>query len=242
MFHEIKFSLSAPDRSIEASVHVPVEPVRPSELLPILHALTDAVVAMSESRSAENGETISCRARCGACCRQLVPITEPEAHYLADLVAGLPEERRSRVVERFREARERAAAVLRTLHAVSGEAAVAEMRNAGEPYFALGIACPFLEDESCSIHAQRPAVCREYLVTSSPDHCGRLDADRITRVPVPVKVSSTLMYFGDGRGGDEPAVLPLIDALDLVARRGRGSEAGVPGTEMFRAFLKRLGG
>ncbi len=38
-------------------------------------------------------------------------------------------------------------------------------------YFHLGIACPFLEDESCSIHADRPISCREYLVTSPAVNC-----------------------------------------------------------------------
>jgi Fe-S-cluster containining protein len=31
--------------------------------------------------------------------------------------------------------------------------------------------CPFLEDESCSIHPDRPLVCREYLVTSPAELC-----------------------------------------------------------------------
>ncbi|HEY5241787.1 MAG TPA: YkgJ family cysteine cluster protein [Polyangiaceae bacterium] len=30
------------------------------------------------------------------------------------------------------------------------------------------VSCPFLEEESCSIHPDRPPICREYLVTSSP--------------------------------------------------------------------------
>ena len=46
----------------------------------------------------------------------------------------------------------------------------------GMDYFRLGIACPFLEDESCSIHPDRPIACREYLVTSPP---------RIARAPRP---------------------------------------------------------
>jgi hypothetical protein len=33
-------------------------------------------------------------------------------------------------------------------------------------YFLQGVACPFLEAESCGIHPDRPLACREYLVTS----------------------------------------------------------------------------
>ena len=38
-------------------------------------------------------------------------------------------------------------------------------------YFKFGIACPFLEDESCSIHPDRPMACREYLVSSPAENC-----------------------------------------------------------------------
>ena len=38
-------------------------------------------------------------------------------------------------------------------------------------YFKHGIACPFLEDESCSIHPDRPMACREYLVSSPAENC-----------------------------------------------------------------------
>ena len=214
---DFKFRLDAADRSIEASVHLPDEPLHPVEILPVVLSLTDAVVAMSESRTTENGEAISCRAGCGACCRQLVPVSELEALHLAQLVAAMPRERRDRVAERFRQACERAAPVLERLHAATGDAAVAEMGEAASPYFALGIPCPFLEQESCSIHPQRPSICREYLVTSHPEHCGRLDPVRVKRVPVPVTISSALIYFSDGRGTAEPRVLFWIDARTQIS-------------------------
>ena len=37
--------------------------------------------------------------------------------------------------------------------------------------FKLGLACPFLDEDACSIHPQRPFVCRQYLVTSDPALC-----------------------------------------------------------------------
>lgn len=237
---ELKFQVAAADRSIEAAVQLPDEPVRPAELLPVVLALTDAVVGMSESRVTENGEAISCRAGCGACCRQLVPVSEPEALHLAGVVGAMGEERRARVAERFRQARDKAGPVLEGLHASSGDAAVAEMGKAAGPYFALGIPCPFLEQESCSIHAQRPAICREYLVTSPAEHCARMDPERVKRVTVPVTVSSTLMYFSDGRGTEDPRVMPLIDALDFAARLGEQAEAVIPAPEMFRNFMKQF--
>lgn len=239
---EVKFRLAAPDRSIEASVRLPREPVRPRDLLPVILGVAGAVTGMSESRVVEDGEVISCRAGCGACCRQLVPVSEPEALHLASLVEAMPEPRRSQIVERFHDARRRSAEVLDTVHSASGEAVCVEMTKAGEPYFRLGIPCPFLEQESCGIHPQRPSICREYLVTSPPEHCASLDADRIKRVPVPVAVSSALMYFSDGRGTEDARVRPLIEALDWAAELSGQPEPRLPAPEMFRNFLRQFAG
>jgi Fe-S-cluster containining protein len=239
---EVKFRLAAPDRSIEASIRLPREPVRPRDLVPAILDVAGAVVGMSESRVAEDGEVVSCRAGCGACCRQLVPVSEPEALHLASLVEAMPEPRRSQIVERFQAARRRSAAVLDAVHSASGEAVGVEMTKAGEPYFRLGIPCPFLEQESCGIHPQRPSICREYLVTSTPEHCASLDADRIKRVPVPVTVSSALMYFSDGRGTEDARVRPLIEALDWAAELSGQPEPRIPAPEMFRNFLRQFAG
>jgi Fe-S-cluster containining protein len=234
----LEFRLEAPDRSIDAKVRLPAEPVRASELLSVILPLAGAVARMSESRAIEQGHTISCREGCGACCRQLVPVSEPEARHLASLVAAMPPDRREQVTERFREARERAAAVLEGIRGLAGEALVEEIGKAAYPYFALGIPCPFLEQESCSIHAQRPAVCREYLVTSQPVHCETMNAEKVQRVAVPVPVSSALLYFSDGRGTAEPRVMPLIDALEFSERAA--AESLAPAPEMFRNFIARL--
>jgi Fe-S-cluster containining protein len=237
---ELKLRIHAPDRFLDANVHLPDQPLRPFELLPILYGLTDAVVSMSEARVTESGEAITCRAGCGACCRQLVPVSEAEAVHLAGVVAAMPEQRRTQIAERFREARERSAAVLEALHATSGEAHLAEIGQAAEAYFALGIPCPFLEDESCGIHPDRPATCREYLVTSSPEHCARLDATQVRLVDVPARISSTLLCFQDGKGAAAPSVMPLIDALDWAAGEHNHPQPALPAPEMFRNFMQKF--
>src|ERR1044072_10056443 len=42
---------------------------------------------------------------------------------------------------------------------------------AARRYATLSLACPFLLDDACSIYAERPFVCRQYLVTSAPELC-----------------------------------------------------------------------
>ena len=143
----------------------------------------------------------------------------------------MPEPRQSQVRERFREARLRAAPVLEKAPLESSD-----MASAAWPYFALGIACPFLENENCSIHQQRPSICREYLVVSPAEHCAQMDAEHVRRVTVPAPVSTALMHFSDGRGTEEPRAMPLIHALEFTDE----AQPEIPAPELFQNFMKQL--
>jgi Fe-S-cluster containining protein len=79
-------------------------------------------------------------------------------------------------------------------------------------YFAAQIACPFLVDRSCSIHARRPLACREFLVTSPARHCRDPDSGKVREIRMPAKVSKALWETG-GSGG----WLPLALAREFAA-------------------------
>src|SRR5580704_8020412 len=66
-------------------------------LLPVFQGLTNEVARRGAAKAVADGEKISCRAGCGACCRQAVPVAEAEARMLAALVAAMPEPRRSEI-------------------------------------------------------------------------------------------------------------------------------------------------
>jgi len=159
---------------------VPAGSVTVEQLLPILRGLSSLFAERATNQAGAEGRAISCRAGCGACCRQLVPLAPSEARALARLVDALPEPRQSLIRSRFESA-------LQTLEAADllgrmGTRTPAERSALGTAYFRLGIACPFLEDESCSIHPDRPMACREYLVTSPADNCRTPRADTIEKV------------------------------------------------------------
>ena len=99
--HEVvPIELSIPPcvRVVVASGVVPLE-----ELLPVFRAVTDLVVRLSIKSVEQHGKKISCRAGCGACCRQPVPVSLTEARRLAALVEELPEPRRGEVRSKFTE-------------------------------------------------------------------------------------------------------------------------------------------
>ena len=97
------------------------------------------------------------------------------------------------------------------------------------------IPCPFLEDESCSIHPERPLVCREYLVTSPAELCAGATQEGVTPVAVP-KVSMA------ARGLQEESDdwFPLALLMAWSRRRPRPARRR-PGPEWVQRFLKELG-
>lgn len=157
---------------VEIELAVPEGKVSIERLLPILQQFTNFLVDRAERVAAREGRHVSCNKGCGACCRQLVPVSQSEARALGRLVEAMPEPRRSEVRRRFELA-------LLALHErglveeIDRQRALApgEARPLGLKYFQAGVACPFLEDEACSIHPDRPLACRQYLVTSPPENC-----------------------------------------------------------------------
>ena len=205
-------------------ITVPNASVPAAEIVPVLQGLVNAVV-----EAAEAGKTVSCRKGCGACCRQLVPVSRTEGERLLQLVETMPAERREALSARFAAAE---AAIDRAGLKERGQRSDRELSVA---YFAHGIACPFLEDESCSIHPERPLVCREYLVTSPAELCAGATQEGVTPVEVP-KVSMA------ARGLQEESDdwFPLALLMAWSRRRPRPARRR-PGPEWVQRFLKELG-
>lgn len=227
---EFNFELKIGQQTIKASVQLPAEAVRPVDLLPILQGFSNAIVGASAE-----GENVSCRAGCGACCRQLVPISETEAIYLNDVIAEMPSERQTVILQRFSEAAARiTAAGLSDKLNLGALATPEERRKVGDTYFALGIACPFLEDESCSIYDHRPLVCREYLVTSPAANCSAPTPGSITMVEMAKRLSYTLYQFGDGVGKAPVRFM----AMALMRDQQVSEQPMLPGPQLFENFFR----
>jgi Fe-S-cluster containining protein len=224
---------------IKARLTVPGAAIKPQATLPALQALVNAVVRTAEQELEGTGRTVSCKAGCGACCRQAVPISAVEAYYLRDLIEAMPEPRRGVIKARFAEASRRLkeAGLYDTLMNPAGM--TAQQRQAlGLTYFALGIACPFLEDESCSIHLDRPLSCREYLVTSPATFCADPSKGQIEPLSVPM-LSRTVLRVGTE--DDQPTTWrPLSLVLDWVAANPDQLPLR-PGPEWVQYILARVG-
>jgi Fe-S-cluster containining protein len=177
---------------VRGQAKVPAAAVPLEELLPVFRMVTDAVVKISVKAAEQQGKPISCCKGCGACCRQPVPVSLPEARRIAALVEEMPEPRRSEVRAKFAEIERRVdEAGLMSAFLDPESLPPEQLEPAPMAYFRLGMACPFLVDESCGIYEERPLVCREYMVTSPAAYCSAPD-ERVESLRLPLKPSEAL--------------------------------------------------
>jgi Fe-S-cluster containining protein len=252
--------LTVGELKIAHPITVPSAAVPATEIVPALQGLVNAVVA-----AAEAGKAISCRKGCGACCRQLVPISRTEGERLLQLIEAMPAERRRALEQRFAAAAKRIEqANLFSSPPIGGEARRGSYRRSSTPplpasppsggeekekrtdrelslaYFALRVPCPFLEDESCSIHSDRPLVCREYLVTSPAELCAGPSQDGVTPVSVP-KISPAARGLEESRPEADTSGrwFPLALLMEWAKTRPRGATRR-PGPEWIQRFVRRI--
>lgn len=214
---KVRLNLRMPGGPFQHEFVAPPEGVRPVRMLPVFRAITDELVRRSSRAVTKTGRTISCKAGCGACCRQIVPISETEARHLATLIDELPEPRRDAVLARFDDARQR----LESADLWERLVAHASLDDDAAEQLALdvlhaGIPCPFLEDESCSIRRDRPLSCRELLVTSDARHCEDPTPETIVPVPIASHGSDALARIDPAPAGRNVYWMPLVLALDWV--------------------------
>ncbi|HEX9453737.1 MAG TPA: YkgJ family cysteine cluster protein, partial [Candidatus Binatia bacterium] len=97
----VKLSLLDSNWQLQTTLAVPVQSTDAAEFLPLARTIVDSVVDHAVSSVETNGQKISCKAGCGACCRQLVPISAVEATKMRELIEAMPEPRRADVRARF---------------------------------------------------------------------------------------------------------------------------------------------
>ena len=229
-------------RKLQLEAPIPAGPTQLSDLLPFLRYVTDRFVDASVEKAQEEGLTVSCQKGCGACCRQLVPISAIEAQRLKALVEQMPEPRKSTLLARFEAARQQLQTAgllekLREPRRIHDE----DVDPIGLRYFQQGIACPFLEEESCSIYEERPLACREYLVVNPPEDCAQPTVDSIKPVPILIRVEKKMRMLNVEKTTSAPPWVALILALEQVdAAPNEMSPQTSP--ELVREIFNRLSG
>lgn len=235
-----RFALNVQGCAIEVSTELPEGPVPALALLPVLQGLSNSLSDLTVQRAAQAGKPLSCHDGCAACCRHPVPIAPAEARLISWWLAAQPAERRAVLRERFRHAAQRLeeSGVAQQLRDSRG-AGRAAMHDLGLRYFALGLACPFLEDERCSIYEIRPMRCREYLVVSPAENCAQPASRQIVSIKPPVLLSQILERWSTD-GDPQPYEIVLLAMLDewIASHPPDQDDPHRTAPEMLQEFLR----
>ncbi len=237
------FSLPVGGVFLQASAQVPAGQTTLTQLLPIIQNLENVIIGRVGEEAERAGTPLSCRAGCGACCRQMVPVSLFEAEALTQWMQTLPEERRAELEARFHRALSalRDAGVIESILDTGWTLEQERATKLAIDYFHAGVACPFLENESCSIHPLRPLSCREYLVTSPPAKCQDPSIHDVAGVRLPLKLSHVLYAFGRQIEQDPRGWVPLVFLLAWgKSGTAPGDRVSGSGEEVLRKFLEQV--
>ncbi len=238
-------SLNTPAGQLTRPVEVPTGFVPVTAIVPLLRHLGEEAQDLEVKRSLAAGAPISCQKGCAACCRMLIPVSPPEAFALRDMVARLPEPRRQAVLDRLAKAKQRLQEkelldrlndVAETTRQLSDE----EMEPVNRAYYGLRLPCAFLEEEACSIYEDRPAACRELLVTSPAELCQDMVNNHVRALPIPIRMGTALaMLWADLTGGPTRFIaLPL--ALDWADRHAETNRPTWTGPQLLEKALDKV--
>jgi Fe-S-cluster containining protein len=234
--------LDTPLGHIRGKVAVETGPMRLAELVPSALELTNILAGRAVRREEKSGRKVTCGSGCGACCRQMVPVSPPEAFYIADMLDSFDHGSRAEVLGRFDE-------ILRELQRRHMIDELMDPQYSDDPpvlpiakqYFNLQRPCPFLREESCTIHPNRPVACREYNVTSPASWCADPYSHEVAKVLMPLPLSAPLAQLTAHLTDSKPRLIPLTLVPYWVSQNIELRERQWPGLELFQQFMAKVG-
>jgi Fe-S-cluster containining protein len=165
-----------------------------------------------------------------------VPLAPAEVFYLVERILALPVAERAPILNRFQSIEDT------LIH----NGLIDSIRSLGETndnntiardYFRLGLSCPFLIENSCSIHEWRPIACREYNVTSPPALCADPFTNAITTLHVHRRASASLSKLCTQVAGLPSGLIPMPLLFDYYEAYRDIAERTWPGVELFDQTL-----
>ena len=225
---------------VKGNLSVPPGSVRLSELAWNSMAIDERLIGMAVASESRQGRQVSCKKGCGACCYQAVPLSPAETWMIADVVASLPPDRKERTLARFAAAKQRLAEAGFAERSLE-RAGEAEVLKLGLDYFRLGIPCPFLVDDACSIHPNRPSACREFLVSSPAENCSDPASLEIRSIPTALNLTEALSKLSAMVLGGDPQTVPMTLALDWAAANREAGARRYDAALLLTALVEFLG-
>jgi Fe-S-cluster containining protein len=245
MNERFEVALNTPAGRLTTAIDVPTGFIPINAIVPVTRRLGEEAAELEVRHAIEAGRTISCGKGCAACCRMLVPLSAPEAFALREYVEQLPPDRRTLLLDRLSETKNRMKheglwEPLTDVAEASEPVPDAELDPINRAYYALRLPCPYLENELCSIYEARPAACRELLVTSPAELCQDFVQNPVIPLPVPLRVSSILGLVWGTLTSSPPRLIPLPMALEWAERHEEEAQRAWPGSSLLDEVLDKM--
>ena len=245
MVERFEVALNTPAGRLTTAIDVPTGFIPITSIVPLTRRLGEEAAQLEVQQVVAAGQTISCRIGCAACCRMLVPLSAPEAFALREYIEQLPTDRRTLLLNRLNNTKDRLKREglwdhLNDVAEASRPLPDEELDPINQSYYALRIPCPYLENEMCSIYESRPSACRELLVTSPAELCQDLAQNPVMPLPVSMRMSSILGLVWGTLTSSPPRLIPLPMALEWAERHKEESRRTWPGASLLDQVLDNM--
>src|SRR2546429_9274647 len=95
-----RVALTVRGQRLDVEVRIPDGKLPVAQMLPVFRSVAENFVEMGVAEEKKAGRTVSCQKGCGACCRELVPISAIEAREGAKVVGRMPPGRKDTILTR----------------------------------------------------------------------------------------------------------------------------------------------
>jgi Fe-S-cluster containining protein len=207
------------------------------DVVPFVQQVALDIVCQAAAVSSQKGEPVRCCTGCTKCCYYPLPVSVPEAIYLVEYLLSLPVSKRHTILERF-EKNELKCSEYSLIEPLRESQRGIDVYRTGKAYFDLNLACPFLNEDRCGIHTDRPITCREHNVVSSPDLCRNPFAGETVPLGLQRHYSERLQAFANhlcntGKGN---VVMPLL--FEWYDNNREIAQMRWHGPELFSAVIE----
>lgn len=228
--------------SMHLCIGVNEEPAQLCDIVSLAYAVSDKLCSTIIQKLAANGQIVSCRNGCSACCSYLVALSMPEIYYLHQKIASWEEDRLLSLLQCCFDSAQK---ILDsdTLIKYDVNNNTDNLSVISQWYEHLGLSCPFLKNDSCSIYEYRPLACREHLVTTSPGLCKSRITNNPTLVRMPISILEVLGQLSAEMEQTpvEAVILPLaVVCGEGYLQRSCRRWPGVMIVERFIAILEAV--
>jgi Fe-S-cluster containining protein len=182
-------------------------PVRVCDIIPVAQAICDKIINATLSSTKNLGLHIPCKKGCSLCCKNLVPLSDPEALWLNEEISRMPIYEQKVLHRSIEFARRKLLATQPPDFSEKNS-----KQDISNWYAGLNLTCPFLAENVCDIYKSRPLACREHIVTGIR-HCNGANTTQNTQIlkpPVSVLEAVAQLYAELEKDHIDAIMLPIM--------------------------------